>query len=784
MSTISKINPNGTILVDDVTVNGAGDADDALRDNTDSSWLQYFAGTGSSEVIVDLESVPALGTTKRVSQVRVVARADSLNGTVSFHGYVRRTASSADTQSFYTTTNMVSGPRTITGSWIKSIPGLGTEWDETTLNAMRMRLKDDNTGGSLPAVYKAYVDVQIHTKPTVTLLSPTSGAIAVTNPLVKWSVSADGDAVAKFQVKIFTVAVAEGGGFDAETSTAVHDSGVQTFTGSNQYQIPAGLLAADTDYYVFVKAATLFPGPVANDYWYSGWANVKFQTASNPTPVVTAPVGAIANAQPTYTWTYADADGKACDHFRLKVMTGAAFLASGGNIETTAAVYEVDNIPGTTLSHTPTILFLQNNTAYVVGITAYTTSPFTTQGTDTENFNTAWVAPNSPQLFVTPNNFGGFTILDIWGRDNLLTLQQSNFEAGITGWAGTNATLAQSGTWFAEGTKSLRLTANSAATMSASTPTGLSGVPVSPGVAYTARVTSRAAVTARSCTLQLQFYNSSGSALSALSTTATNSAGADTAYVVTGTSPAGAAFAALIFTVTSPANAEQHYIDKTGILLRASTPWVPGAMASTFTVQRSDDGGVTWVDVVNGNPLTAGLLVTQDFPLNDWLMPVRVPLQYRAFATSTQSGLSTNSDFTVVTGEMYEPNFCFLKNPFNNTQYLHLMVETTTIERTVTRDRVLYRPLGRKKPVPMRGTYDDNSFTVKGVVIRTLDKETLEAILDADVTLLFETPQGSFWVDFSGDYQASDYLWNYLHSHDDEQTEFSIPFTEVEAPVI
>jgi hypothetical protein len=73
--------------------------------------------------------------------------------------------------------------------------------------------------------------------------------------------------------------------------------------------------------------------------------------------------------------------------------------------------------------------------------------------------------------------------ITVQGNDNQLTANQSSLESdATTGWAaGANTTIAASATWVQDGSYSLRMTASASGTVSATTPTGTSGVVCSPG---------------------------------------------------------------------------------------------------------------------------------------------------------------------------------------------------------------------------------------------------------------------------------------------------------------
>jgi hypothetical protein len=193
-------------------------------------------------------------------------------------------------------------------------------------------------------------------------------------------------------------------------------------------------------------------------------------------------------------------------------------------------------------------------------------------------------------------------------QNNLLTLNQASLESGTTGWvtAGTNCTASQSSTQAESGGFSLRLSSTASGTMSTTTSTGTSGVPVTGGVTYTANCDFfPTSSTVRNCSIGIKWYTSAGSAIS----TTTGTAVAEVASTwtqanITAPAPSNAAFAAVEVKVESTAGAsELHYVDE--ILLGESQgaaydgTWYPGGQAA-----RENERTVTvWVTNAEGGQL-------------------------------------------------------------------------------------------------------------------------------------------------------------------------------------
>jgi len=147
-------------------------------------------------------------------------------------------------------------------------------------------------------------------------------------------------------------------------------------------------------------------------------------------------------------------------------------------------------------------------------------------------------------------------------RVSVSTLPNGTFEDNTTGWTGTNAVLLRSTAEFHVGVASMSLTAITAATMSADTPSGTSGVPVVAGASYVGAAWFRALSTTRTCNVLIDWYTGAGGFIS----TSTSSGVVDsnsswTQASITATAPATAAFARVRAQVTTPVTTETHYVD-------------------------------------------------------------------------------------------------------------------------------------------------------------------------------------------------------------------------------
>lgn len=161
-------------------------------------------------------------------------------------------------------------------------------------------------------LYEAYLDVVYVEKPTLTVDAPTGTLETSNHPTVEWSdtLDSDGGAQTYYEVKVFTKAVAEAEGFDADTATGVVESEVQS--GSPTTWTPGAVLA-DGDYRAYVRVAQT----VNSAQHWSDWAYESFS------------VEVALPALPTLTITPEDDDGR----IRVAIEEGAEGDATTGGFQ-------------------------------------------------------------------------------------------------------------------------------------------------------------------------------------------------------------------------------------------------------------------------------------------------------------------------------------------------------------------------------------------------------------------------------------------------------------------
>lgn len=135
------------------------------------------------------------------------------------------------------------------------------------------------------------------------------------------------------------------------------------------------------------------------------------------------------------------------------------------------------------------------------------------------------------------------------------------FEANATGWAGINASVAQSTAQAHSGSASLRVTATAAGDMSANAPAGTAGIPVVAGVTYRASAWFRSSGTSRTTTLRVLWYDAAGTLLSTSVSPSITDTGTWQLVEFSVTAPASAAYARPRGFWTAAGAGEIHYID-------------------------------------------------------------------------------------------------------------------------------------------------------------------------------------------------------------------------------
>lgn len=363
---------------------------------------------------------------------------------------------------------------------------------------------------------------------------------------------------------------------------------------------------------------------------------VDVLTTAQPTVTVTAPTGTITDTSfPAVTWTYADSDGDIQAAYEIKIFSAAQYTASGFDAEYSTSVLDTGVIVSTNNGQSLEV-DLPNSTTYrayvkvaqiVNGVNYWSNWAYSqfTMGID---------SPATPSITAYYDSVDGAVVVTVYGRTNILTPNQASLETDTSGWAASsNCAIARTTDQASIGSASLRLTASAAGDMIAATNTYLT---VLPNTAFSATAEFRAASTARSCAVGIEWFNSSNTSLGKVYGTAGNDSSSSwTSKTVTATAPATAAFAQVVVKVASAGSAEIHYVDKIAFHAGTSPNWTKGGFSNFyFDIERTDDNGTTYKAIRN-SPVTANS--AQVASISDYEVPLGSIVYYRAKASAVTS---------------------------------------------------------------------------------------------------------------------------------------------------
>lgn len=186
----------------------------------------------------------------------------------------------------------------------------GLEWTQADINGLEVYVEWRNPGGTFDGrVYDLGLQLDIRQQPTTLNIFPGANAVIDSSkPTFIWRTQQnEGDAVQnRYTLKVWTKAVAEGGGFDPDTSgTVLTATKVTALTRANWPVNVAGLTFGE-DYYWAVQASVKF----LNGLWASEWSELTpFSLNEPPTADVLTPTGAVTTTNtPFVTWDYIDTE--------------------------------------------------------------------------------------------------------------------------------------------------------------------------------------------------------------------------------------------------------------------------------------------------------------------------------------------------------------------------------------------------------------------------------------------------------------------------------------------
>jgi hypothetical protein len=432
----------------------------------------------------------------------------------------------------------------------------------------------------------------------------------------------------------------------------------------------------------------------------------------------------------------------------MRVFTAAQYGIAGFDPATSPATWDSQEVTSTAASATVGSDLVDGTTyrAYVrvsVAGPVYSVWAFT-------QFTIALDKPATPDLTATGENTsinGPRTLFVLAGHDNILSENQASLETNTTGWeVDANCAIARDTAQAAHGAASLKLTASSAADMSARTLTGTAGVAVLGSKQYTALASFKAGATARSCRVKIKWYDATGALLSTdTGSSATDGTGGFTQAPLTATSPVGAAFAAVIVEVLAAANAEIHYVDKIALSPGAGTTWYRGGTTDThkFQIEASDDAGITWAQIY-GSPFTRDSIY-QDLTRYDYTVPPNTQRRYRAKTQITATSGLVVSDASATQNVTLTVTAWWLKDLTDPTLNVELPIFGDAFPTTRPEDQATFRPLGRTRPIVVSDVIRGEEFKLRLYFRGAVAYDDFEAIRAVQRTLLLQSDMTQQW---------------------------------------
>jgi len=655
-----------------------------------------------------------------------------------------------------------------TGPWVNE--GSSGEWSQADVDTLRAKLRGLDGQFIIPEVY---LDVEVMSKPTVVVPPPVqSNGKASLTPIVNWTFGDPTDTQANFQIKVFTKAVAEAGGFDPDDLTHIWTVGVQS--SYLTHTIPAGVLEYGADYYVFVKSWTSFAGVTGAADYESEWSDgTSFTTQSVPTTSVSAPADPVDDIDsPTVEWSVSDPNGDTLGAWTLKLFTAAQYGAPGFSPDTSAATYTASSTTTTLPEHQ--LPRLINGTTYRAYVKTVSKKLLVPAPWAYAQFEMDLLQPAAPAyLQVYPYPASASVGIEVITETNILSPEQADGEAGGP-------------TWLADVDATCTLATDGPEHLQKLTPTDTGLVSIKStkipaqeflGMAAAAEVKCVAG-TDRQVSLGVSWYDADdnllgGSQGSFVTTTGTTAVRPS----VTSTALDGTAYAILKLFVDSATPSDEFTLDKAVMRYGGGVPtFTPGFGPMDHMVERSIDDGATW-EPVRGYP-------SRDIYsfLYDHEAPFNIPVKYRANSTTEISGSPVSSDWSTVATTTLSVGVVWVKNPLDPTQNAHVYVEGSWLPSNRYKARQVHKPLGSTLPKVIRGDGDYETFNLDFICIGDDMHEALEDLLAADVVLCIQSGKRTRYVEVSGEWTSSESLWDDLRGETQEAWKVSVPFVEVAAP--
>lgn len=528
--------------------------------------------------------------------------------------------------------------------------------------------------------------------------------------------------------------------------------------------------------------------------WYYAY-EAYFDVVTNEAPVVSAitPSGTLTTtARPTIGWTYSDPETDAQERFRVKIYQGTGTVADPDN---TAAYVDSTETFNATPSWTPSSsLPAGSYRVYVKAADVGSGGRYSAWATQT--FTISIEVPQAPAVVATTDNTLARVAIQVNGKENFLTANQSSLETNTTGWEAVpttgNVTIARSTAQATHGAASLSMTSIASGTMQARTTITSGAVTVTAGRQYSALASFRAATAGRSVRVSIAWYTAGDVVIGSPSdgSTVTDTTTGWTQATVTATAPANAAKAYVILTVLSTAAAsEVHYADKIGFHPGAVTTWSKGGFAGiVFIVEKSIDGGTTWTAVRGAASVTVPTTPSQETTFYDYEVARGVTPRYRARTQALDLELVAtlvSADSAVSIAAVVAATGWWLKDPL--APGLNMVIDVVPgFSFRRKQPQSVFEPIGRTVAVVVTDGPRGIEGTLDVWVKDSARYAKLQALVTGGRVLWLEDPFGRAWYVMFG--AATE--WSLLRAQplNTETTPIrhihtvSLPFIEVGSP--
>jgi hypothetical protein len=469
-----------------------------------------------------------------------------------------------------------------------------------------------------------------------------------------------------------------------------------------------------------------------------------FTVTAQAIPVVTpiSPSGSIATAKPVVTWSATYGSPATETAYQVRTFSAAQYGAGGFNPATSAAADDSGAISSSSATSYQVQNQLPAGTSYRSYIQVVETGSEPSGFIAFSAYTVTLDLPPTPTLtaVATTDPTTGCPLIKLAAQSliNILSSVDASFESGIGSFVGTNAALAQSATQAEDGSFSLRLTASSAATMSA-----LSGsYAVLPSTQYTAVAGFRAGSTGRTVTVGITWLTA---ALAVISTsTGTGVADVTTGWTqvsVTASSPSNAAFAEIVVTVTSPANTEIHYVDQVGLFPGSGTVWSAGGFSATagIVILRSD--GVYVRGASPANPASLSNAIAPDQAVvNDYEITPLVAYTYQALLQATGAQGLVQSTYSSAVGASVSTTKWWELDPTNPSSAV--AAQPIAWNPSITEQSVAHQVLGQTTMNVISSAMMATDMTASMEVFDAPTYVGLMALATSQKTIFFSDPYG------------------------------------------